>query len=684
MNSFEILQAMNEIPGEDILAARDRLGYGQECRTEHRRMPKRFVLLAAIVALIALLVGCAVAYVLNLQSMKVGEYSYHIPDAYDDEGNLIPADTRPPATQLSLQGVNMDALAEWVAFTNSYDPDLVIAAESDRTGSAWKNIPDNYHHTYGCYSQEMVDKLDEIVEKYDLKLLSDCTICQSYESDVLLNMLGLEGLLISGGQADAEYGGGYFFPEGTFNLSVTLHPNMDDWQLGKVYADYRYSVKEFFDPVTGTIHGIENCKQWNYTRADGQTVLLVHNENTARIYADLPDAFVSIWIDPTTWVGGETAPLTAEALEQVAELFDLSAKPQEVDMSRLPQLQAEAQAKQDAKFEAKKAEFEEKTISGYEEFVRYRLEQSFAPENLFYIHYDVNGDGVEELVINGLDILSLKDGQSYQYFSLASVNVTLPDFFPCENNVFEVCSEFSNTHFYYFYQADAETADFITGLVHNTTKDIWYLSPDGSDNLTQITQAEAQHTRDTYKRIDVDWLPLKKYGMDVASIHYTDPYAKYIASKLERYDNGTDFEYTLLDVDGNGVDELIARDVYVQTNGEEYTVLSIHTIKDGKTWEEGGEYIFTYVCEGGILEETLDFAYADDGDGDIYHSFYKWTEDGAVFIEKISKDRLSGRWSHTKDEQDRKIITKEKAAEILASYQRLELDMKSFAEYPFK
>ena len=77
-------------------------------------------------------------------------------------------------------------------------------------------------------------------------------------------------------------------------------------------------------------------------------------------------------------------------------------------------------------------------VSAYREFVNHRLETVLSPEKLSYILHDVNGDGVEELVISGLDILSMNDGQSYKYFDLTNTGVIPCRFQPCEGNVFEV------------------------------------------------------------------------------------------------------------------------------------------------------------------------------------------------------------------------------------------------------
>lgn len=293
MNAHDILDMVGYAKGTYVWDAQ-KVRSGQIITEKPHLSTKRIWLIAAIITLLLLLVGCTVVYLLGIQDLKIGEYNFHVPPAYDEEGNLIPVETHAPITQLSLQGTNMEALAEWVDFTNNYDKDLTIAAEADRTGSAWKEIPDNYHLTYGCYSQEMVDKLDEITRKYNLNLLSAYIPCEHYEGDVILGSLGLDSLIESDKLSNIEYGGGYFFPEGTFNIDMTISLDAGNWKWENARSSYRYSTKDFFDPVIGGIDATEEYRQWNYTRKDGQTVLLVLNDETARIYADLPDAFVSI------------------------------------------------------------------------------------------------------------------------------------------------------------------------------------------------------------------------------------------------------------------------------------------------------------------------------------------------------------------------------------------------------
>ena len=470
MKPIQLMNALNNVKDAYVLSS-DEFRQGRNVRYFS---VKRVWLIAAAIVLSLLLVGCAVVYLLRMQDMKVGEYSFYVPTEYDEEGNVIPHETHEPITQLSLQGANMEALAEWVAFTNTYDPDLTIANQADqaaREGSAdspW-NIPDDYHLTYGCYSQEMVYRLNAIVEEYGLKLLSEYVTFNWWESQAMLDSLSIDGLLYD--DSGAEYWDGYLYLQGTFDLNILLTLDMDGWSWEQGMVNYRYSLKDYFDPVTGSMLESHDYQQWDYIRQDGKTVLLVLNTGTARIYADLPDAFISIYLDPVILVGGDEVPMTKEALEQFAELFDLDVKPAATTMETVENHKAAALEHYEADKAAAKKAHEAQYVKGYESFVEYRLANNPSPSTLSYVLYDVNGDGTDELIINCYEILSMKDGASFKYCDLQQTGVMFPRFRPCEGNVFEVWTEDFGMYQHYFYQAGPESAAFITGVSYNSTED---------------------------------------------------------------------------------------------------------------------------------------------------------------------------------------------------------------------
>lgn len=148
MKGMDLLNALGRVQDTYVVSAGD----FRENRDQPRRLAlRRAWLIAALIALLLMLVGCAVVYVLRMQDMKAGESNVYVPTEYDDHGNVIPVETQEPIVLLSVQGINMEALSEWVAFTNSYDQDGSIMLEADlaaKSGSPWE-IPENYYLTYG-------------------------------------------------------------------------------------------------------------------------------------------------------------------------------------------------------------------------------------------------------------------------------------------------------------------------------------------------------------------------------------------------------------------------------------------------------------------------------------------------------------------------------------------------------
>lgn len=681
MKPIDLLKSLGNVKDSYVISAEE-FRQGKSQAQVKTISAKRVWLIAAIVALMLLLVGCTVVYLLRMQDLKVGEYSFYVPTEYDEDGNVIPHETHEPIIQLSLQGSNMEALKEWKAFTNTYDPELKIANEADRTGSAWE-LPDNYHLTYDCYSQEMVDKLNEIVEKYDLKLLSEYVGFNWWESRALLDSLSIDSLFYD--DSGVEYWDGDLHLEGTFDINILLTLDMGDWTWEQGMVSYRYSLKDYFDPLTGSMLESHDYQQWDYTRKDGKTVLLVLNEGTARIYADLPEAFVSVYLDPVIWENGEKVTMPPKVLEQFAELFDLDVNPVPADMESVEKYKAEALRQYEADRADAQAKHEAQYLKGYESFVEYRLAKNPSPSTLSYILYDVNGDEIEELIINCYEILSMKDGGSYKYCDLQQTGVMFPRFRPCEGNIFEVWTEDFGMYQHYFYQGNADSASFITGVTYDANEKCWYQNlTDGMDGQKKkITESEAHEIMDSYPHVDIDWLPLKRYGEPVLSITYKDPYARYIAQRIERYDDADTFEYTLMDLTGDGEPELITRESSYMGDGRKFYDLRVHTIRDGELWDFGIDLNhFAYVCEGGVLEESADDP--ERGQQESYWHYYRCTENGLESIEKVVRDPITMYWGHVVTGQEGKTVTEETAMAVRNSYKRIRLDMKPFEDYPLQ
>ncbi len=457
---------------------------------------KRTFLIAAIIALLLFLVGCTVVYVLHLEGLVVGEHTSTIQRTEQKEADNI--------SLISLQNINQPALVEWLDFLERYDPDwsLMIANDNNESG-----IPEPYNLVYDCYTWDMVEKLDEIAEKYDLQLLSEYVTLQAYACNVLYDALDFKSVVKENTPAEIEYFDSYFYLEGTFNASMLIHlPNQQE----DMNVSLRYSKKDYFDPVVGSIVDINRYEQWHYTQADGIDLLLALDSENARIYADLPDAFVSIHTDA----------VSKESLEQLAEVFDFTIRPQSTTIERATELlQAAENAHKESEAQKNALLYE----GGYSDYLNQLIERyedtPLSTDQMTYTLYDVNGDGIDELIVCSsanllMEIVTIKDGKTVHYFDsrdLPAFRINV-----CKNNIIEInnsmegifdSQETVTNHFYF--QAGIDRVTFVTGL-HKDHKGEWsqyleYPEPDPKTHkLKPITGDEAQAILSTYEPLKLD------------------------------------------------------------------------------------------------------------------------------------------------------------------------------------
>lgn len=478
---------------------------------------RRPLLIAAIIALTLVLVGCAVVYVLNLQDMIVREHTYFTSE-YNEDGEKISTEEK-SSFLISLQNVHQEALAEWLEFKESYDQDnsLIVANDNNESG-----VPESYFYVYDCYTWDMVDQLEEIVAKYDLQLLSKDVGLQYYEHSVLFDALKIDSLIEKDAPVNVEYLSSYFYPEGTFHMDLQITPT-DDPIYEELFIGMHYSRKEYFDPVVGTLGAdLDSYEQWNYTRRDGTELLLVMNADSARIYADLPDAFVSVQMSTAS----QDVAMTKELLENIAEYFDFSIQPQPADMEEVDQLLEKARTCHEADKAAKKEALYNNGYNAYVEQLLEKAEKSPLLYNVDYMTYalhDVNGDGTEELIVCGYgalyDIISSRDGDSFLYFNADNLPAS-PVIYICENNVMEIYDSMTGSH--YYFKAEAEGASFIVGLyinnnIENSQWGRFSDIPTGDEskwNLEGITEEEVNNIIASHPRVELDWKPISEFPIN--------------------------------------------------------------------------------------------------------------------------------------------------------------------------
>lgn len=299
------------------------------------RSHRKVFLLAAAIALAALLVGCGVVYMLKMQNLKLGQAQV-TEQRWDKEQHAI-VDQTVSQQALTLSGLkgtpSYQAAQEWYEFEQTYDPDhqIYYATKDNPT-----EFPEKYKF-YNPYSQEIVDKIEEICDKYDLQLIGAPVKAQNV--NVMMDYLGIDSILLPDAPAEASpdwasyYEGGYFRTDVTFRMTA----GEDAWPFHSMLS-YHYSPKNCFNNDLFELTG-EDWQERNYTTSSGHDVLILRSPTVweSWVFCDLGDATVTLRVETINQVYTDEngyqevieTSMTEEQLNQILDTinFDLEIHP---------------------------------------------------------------------------------------------------------------------------------------------------------------------------------------------------------------------------------------------------------------------------------------------------------------------------------------------------------------------
>lgn len=240
------------------------------------------------------------------------------------------SDELPPAPTIESDFISTQGFAgspeymastEWEAFLQSYDPDGKILSS---IGNSDTGLEDRYSN-HGCYTREMADKLDEIVEKYGLTLHSGEV--QVVNDGQILDKIGAPGLCRQEeGRSLNSAHGGYYYEDGTFQYEGAVVFQDGTWTIPVEYQ-LRRTVKGTFNSINLSIGNINDYDAWSYNTDDGITLLLALGPTSGLIVADLGDTFVVVNVLDIYYgdiLYGEVH-MTREIFEAFAACFDFAA-----------------------------------------------------------------------------------------------------------------------------------------------------------------------------------------------------------------------------------------------------------------------------------------------------------------------------------------------------------------------
>lgn len=590
MTGKDLLTAMSGIDGRYIEEA-------APAAAPKTRSLRRPLLVAAAIAAALLLVGCGIVYALRLQDMSIGKATYT--QRFDDKGKAID----PVEKSLDIitpYGRSGDAiqqaLKEWYEFQESYDPDYLLATNEPDI----PDIPNQYEYTYSCYTQEMVDKVNEIAAKYDLKLLDEWIPFQRYQSDIFLEETGIQSLLLPDSGAQITGMAGMLYPPYNFSMEFNLVTE----NAGTLMTSYGYARKDYFPRAFPGGMDIDAYEQWDHTTPGGTKLLLaLSGKGQGEIIAEQENAMIMISIDGNRATSHTNYPdasevMTKAELESIADQFDYSIQPKEVDRAVVEEKLAAAEADYQAEHTY--------VPETYADFSDYLKKSVYIPdESRQYAFSDLTGDGVDELLLgrNGAFSywLSMENGEV--------VDNVYADTYLCKGNILEL------------YQApdmywDIERHTYVkpeNGGYGNKIVAVervgnqWYRSYDIYErDKTEISQDEAAAIMAKYPRIQLDWKPLMDYPLDESGLTL----GSYLKAKdvqpsddelLRIYKDclsGQDSFYThyrIMDINGDGVKDLLRSgdgDHYWDIVTYRYGNLQLLSIMD------------FYLCENNVMEQV--------------------------------------------------------------------------------
>jgi len=278
-------------------------------KQSRRRAPmKKSVLAAIIAAAILCLAGCAYI-IMKLQEISIGDYTHSVPNP-ENRDELIQVTSE----YISLQGlqgsVEYLATKEWQDFLAGYDPDGAVVSEIGNEPTGLEELGCHYQ----VYTREMYDKLQEIADKYGLKLHSELNVVDQEELDYRVGGSFMRDEL--------SRGWAYIYEDGTFQFDGEA---LLDKKV--VHMQFRRSVKGTLEEPILNIGNVKEYQEVSYETHCGESVLLELGVDHSLIYADFEECFVLMNVLAGTedsFLDGDKGSITMDDLKRMADGIDFT------------------------------------------------------------------------------------------------------------------------------------------------------------------------------------------------------------------------------------------------------------------------------------------------------------------------------------------------------------------------
>ena len=342
MNGKDIFLGLQYI-GDDLIQEAETSALSPTAaQSAPKRKKNRYpLLIAALIALTLLLVGCAIVYALGMSSVKISTGS-ETRDYSEVDGVYVKDPHTVSTTTLSLAGLEgskaYQACADFYAFESEY---TARGEEMSQAGT----LPEGY---WGNYLDVMDAKAQELAERYGLK--PEGQVLDFPTVRKLRDGLGVERFIREVSDVSVDVTWGCCFENGNFRLNLEIHfPEDQGYEITYTLGQLFWNRQDSFSRDFVTLVDDGTWTERNYTTAAGSQVLLLRSPNQERGYilCNRGEALMTLQlnVNPEFYsedggvVSVERKPMTDRQLELAADAVDFAIQP------RIPtQADVEAQA----------------------------------------------------------------------------------------------------------------------------------------------------------------------------------------------------------------------------------------------------------------------------------------------------------------------------------------------------
>ena len=318
MNGQEIFLGLSYISRKYIEEAETETVSGGAGKAHRIRRP---FLLAAVIALLLLLVGCAAVYVLKMEHVKISsgtdQRDYSLVDGvYVKDPHTV--DT----TTLSMAGLKGSNAYKACADFYAYETELRASASAS---GDWAG-----------YDDAINAKAQELAEQYGLKPEGQPLTFRTTRN--LCNALGVERFVRNSQDVSIDVDQGFCRDSGNFFVLLRFaFPEDQSYEVTYTSGALYWNRQDTFSRDYFTLEDRGDWVERNYTTSAGNTVLILTSPSQERGYiiCDRGDALMTVWLDVNPEllsedagvVSAEYLHMTDKQLDIVADALDFAIQP---------------------------------------------------------------------------------------------------------------------------------------------------------------------------------------------------------------------------------------------------------------------------------------------------------------------------------------------------------------------